>query len=351
MKLFVYMSLSALLVLGGWWLWHSNEPPSPSAQLNFELWQDFKTKFINQGRVIDFENGQISHSEGQGYAMLMALAANDHPTFDALWQWTQSTLTRQDGLFAWQYTPCEYHDSRCVSDWNNATDGEILIAWALLKAHRQWKDEHYLSSARNLTTLILEKLIVEQNGQAFLIPGQAGFIEPGRLTLNASYWVFPALEDFDRSFPSPMWSRLIQSGMEVSQIGFGDVNLPLDWVDVLANGELTFSHKFEPIYGFNAVRILLHQAWSSEGLTSTQLNSYLDFWSKFEPPVAWINVETEETSNYAWSTGMQAIAEFAQARASGYQLTPQDIPRPKDEEGYFSWSLVLLTHIAIQETE
>jgi len=40
----------------------------------------------------------ISHSEGQGYGMLLAVAADDRPTFDLLWGWTRAQLMlRNDG--------------------------------------------------------------------------------------------------------------------------------------------------------------------------------------------------------------------------------------------------------------
>jgi Endoglucanase Y len=58
----------------------------------------YKALFIDGGRVIDTGNGDVSHSEGQGYGMLFAIAADDKATFDALWQWTKSTLMRKDGL-------------------------------------------------------------------------------------------------------------------------------------------------------------------------------------------------------------------------------------------------------------
>lgn len=351
MKLLAYMVLPAILILAIGWLWYGSQQSSSPVQLDTLLWQEYKSKFIEQGRVIDIENERISHSEGQGYGMLMAVAADDKATFDELWGWTQTVLKRDDGLFAWRYSPCEYQDARCITDWNNATDGEILIAWALLKANRLWQDKAYLIAAQDIVALVLDKLVVEINGQAFFIPGQAGFEEAGQTTLNGSYWVFPALEDFDKHFPSPAWQHLIQSGAYVTQTGFGDVNLPLDWVDIKATGDLDFSEKFDPVYGFNAVRIPLHQAWSSQSIQREQLEPYLHFWTAYEPPVAWINVKTAETADYAWSTGMQAIAKFAQARAAGIPIDTQALPRPSDEEGYFSWSLVLLTHIAIQETQ
>ena len=53
-------------------------------QLN-DAWRMYVKRFVSpQGRVIDDANGDISHSEGQGYAMLIAARLKDRATFDRL---------------------------------------------------------------------------------------------------------------------------------------------------------------------------------------------------------------------------------------------------------------------------
>lgn len=98
-------------------------------------WSTFKTRFMTaEGRIQDTGNKNVSHTEGQGYGMLMAVYYNDRSSFDSLWRWTQKNLSNpSNGLFYWKYTPGK---SDPVSDKNNASDGDVLIAWALLKAGR-----------------------------------------------------------------------------------------------------------------------------------------------------------------------------------------------------------------------
>ena len=76
--------------------------PSVTAE---PLWQYFKDQFISDdGRVIDTQQQQISHSEGQGYGMLLAVKFNDQATFKKLWRWSQDNLQiRKDRLFAWKF--------------------------------------------------------------------------------------------------------------------------------------------------------------------------------------------------------------------------------------------------------
>lgn len=64
-------------------------------------WESYKARFLMpDGRIVDTGNANVSHTEGQGYAMLMAVANNDRPTFDKLWLWTNGHLkNKTTGLF------------------------------------------------------------------------------------------------------------------------------------------------------------------------------------------------------------------------------------------------------------
>ncbi|HAI06581.1 MAG TPA: endoglucanase, partial [Pantoea sp.] len=100
-----------------------------SAQAAASGWDSFKSRFVtSEGRVIDTANNNVSHTEGQGYGMLLAVANDDRVTFDRLWQWTRSQLGNpQTDLFYWRYTP---GTANPVADKNNAADGDVLLAWA-----------------------------------------------------------------------------------------------------------------------------------------------------------------------------------------------------------------------------
>ena len=142
-------------------------------QESSSLWSQYKKSFVSQkGRVIDSGNNSISHSEGQGYAMLLAISFDDQKTFQNLWHWTKRNLQiRQDQLFAWKWDP----KFNSVTDQNNATDGDILIAWALLKASQKWKNPHYLKEANKILKSIKEKLIRQISLGIILLPGAYGF--------------------------------------------------------------------------------------------------------------------------------------------------------------------------------
>ena len=113
-----------------------------------EAWQAYKTKFIsNDGRVIDYFQKSISHSEGQGYGLLLALMYDDQETFDRLLKWSLDNLQiRRDALFAWAWGQ-RSNGAWMVIDYNNASDGDMLISFALVKAAKKWNHPPYMTLA------------------------------------------------------------------------------------------------------------------------------------------------------------------------------------------------------------
>lgn len=56
-------------------------------------WGYYRRHFISEdGRVIDFFQNKTSHSEGQGYGMLLAVAHKDRASFDRIYNWTRQNL-------------------------------------------------------------------------------------------------------------------------------------------------------------------------------------------------------------------------------------------------------------------
>src|SRR5271156_3833891 len=95
-------------------------------------WLKYRDRFVgDDGRVRDTGNKDISHTEGQGSAMLFAESFDDRAAFDRIWQWTRDKLRQPDSaLFSWRWDPSGQNP---IADANNATDGDMLIAWALTR--------------------------------------------------------------------------------------------------------------------------------------------------------------------------------------------------------------------------
>jgi len=314
-------------------------------------WRVFKARFVApDGRVIDTGNGGITHSEGQGYGMLLAEAFRDRRTFDRIWEWTRRNLqTRPDDrLLSWLWKPAA-DGSGAVADPNNASDGEILVAWALLKAFDRWGDYAYQQAAVEILADVRRLLVVETPNRLALLPGLHGFNKNGQLLLNPSYYVFPAFRSFEKKLPGAGWGALADAGHRLlEEARFGRWSLNPDWVTDVP--PLTLKSQFPPDFGYNAIRIPLHVAW--EDPASELLGPCAKFWRAFDDlskMPATVNLETNALSSDPALPGMQAIARFAIAAADGRRLTVRDIPAVDHEEPYYSASLKLLTKVAIRE--
>lgn len=334
----VALLMAALLAM----LSACESPREPS--LDSAPWEDFQRRFVRDGRVIDTGNGDISHSEGQGYGMLMAVAADDRAAFDALWQWTARVLQREDGLLRWRYARCPAADASCVSDNNNASDGDLLVTWALLRAYETWGEIAYRAGAERILDAVAEQLVVVQAGYTLLLPGAVGFRHDGAVTLNLSYWVFPALQAFRQQRPDGPWQALIDSGVRlIDAARFGDARLPPDWLELDADG-LRPSPRFPARYSFDAVRIPLYMAWARM-TPADDWRAFEQFWQR-EPVPAWVDLEDGSVAEYAWSDGMASIARLLRSSPEGLHSEPDLIPSGADAKDYYSETLLLLSHLA-----
>jgi len=296
-------------------------------------WEHYKQRFLTaEGRIADSGNNGVSHTEGQGYGMMMATAFNDREAFDRLWGWTRQTLRRPDGLFSWRYIP---NVDQPVPDRNNATDGDLMIAWALLRAAKQWHRPEDRDAALDIATALRRAVVKIEDGQAWLLPGADGFEDSGKRVVNLSYWVFPALQEIALETGDPAWNQVIDTGLHlIATARFGAHNLPPDWLET--RGTLKPAETFPPRFGYDAVRIPLYLVWARHA-GPEQLSAITSFWSSANPVPAWIDIDSGAVSPEAQSPGMTAVTHLA----LGTQLPP--LPEKDD---YYSASLWMLASLA-----
>jgi endo-1,4-beta-D-glucanase Y len=309
-------------------------------------WKNFKQRFVeSDGRVTDRSQRNISHSEGQGFAMLLAVHYGDSAAFSHLWQWTQQHLqVRDDSLLAWRWQP-----QLGITDRNNASDGDLLVAWSLLRAYEKWHRSGYLEASQKIARDIRGKLLRKTAHGLILLPGSEGFDKPEGITINLSYWVFPALNEIGRADPSPEWNELTKTGKTILQYAkFGRWELPPDWL--LLGEKVKPANGFPERFSYDAVRIPLYLLWSHQE-SEALLKPYRDFWSyfaggRFMP--AWSNFDDDSVDSHDASAGIHAIARWV----TGFpDPSPTGLTNIDDQQGYYSAMLLLLTKIAIDERE
>lgn len=317
---------------------------------NAEAWRLYRSRFVTeQGRVVDTANGMISHSEGQGYGMLLAVAANDRVTFERLWGWSRANLmVRPDELLAWRWEPGK---RPAVADMNDASDGDILVAWALTEAAEAWDEPSYRVAARRIAVEVGRKTVLfkDRNG-ALLLPAVAGFSAAERADgplINLSYWVFPAFARLPLVAPEYDWAALTRSGLALLRRSrFGPAKLPTEWIS-LKGDEPRPADGFPPLFSYNAIRIPLYMVWAGVGRPA-DYEPFVALWSgpdrEHLPIVDTADGRTVESLNESGYTALSALLLCDQR---GTRL-PDGFTQPQAGENYYPTTLHLLAMVALQ---
>lgn len=313
-------------------------------------WRAFRDRFVSaDGRVVDTGNQGVSHTEGQGWGLLFAVYFDDRACFSRLRGWTERTLRRRDdSLHAWRYVPGA---ARPVADQNNATDGDLFIAWALVRAARRWGVTEYRQTAATMAHDILRLLVRQVGGRSLLLPGLSGFEDARSVTVNPSYYAFPALSALAPLAPSPVWAALQQDGLALIDQGrFGRWQLPPDWLRVdRQGGALSPDPRWPARCSFDAIRVPLYIGWA--GLAAPSVDAaYAAFYVSRggAPAAAWVDLNTGAEAPYPASPGMLAVAGIAAAGA-GLGGTAIDFPHVAAAQDYYAAALILLARIAWRE--
>src|SRR3954447_13350872 len=109
----------------------------------------FLERFVDpSGRVVRRDQGGDTVSEGQAYAMLLAVATGDRRTFTRVWTWTKGNLQRDDALLSWHWQKGQ------VDDDQPSADADLDAAHALALAARRFKQPQLATEARSMGAAI-----------------------------------------------------------------------------------------------------------------------------------------------------------------------------------------------------
>lgn len=269
------------------------------ASESWKDWEQFKAVYISpEGRVIDGSNPQlITTSEGQSYALLFALIANDKETFDLLLNWTESNLANNDltaNLPAWLWGLNKENKQYGILDSNSASDSDLWIAYALVEAGRLWGEYRYQSLGYFMAMRILrEEAVQVPNYGWVIVPGFKGFqVTEHTWRLNPSYLPIQIFRRFAGMYPHSPWQEIAQNSVKFLKQSAPQGFSP-EWAILDDNNHVSADEKDSKVGGYNAIRVYL---WL--GMLSNEDTDKSALMAHFEPMLKTIQTDGYVAEQY-----------------------------------------------------
>lgn len=226
------------------------------------LWERWKAAHLERnGRVVDRLQSRASHSEGQGYGMILAALLRDAAAFEAMHDWTQRHLAlRPDPLLAWRWLPDSLPH---VPDRNNATDGDLFHAWALQKGAEAFGRPELSAMSAEISAALLEACVFERPdrpGERLLLPAVHGFESGQTVVYNPSYAMPLAMRALAAAHGHSDWIGCARASVAITRELAAQGPMP-DWIGISPDG-LAPAPGFEDWSGYEAIRVPLFLIWS-----------------------------------------------------------------------------------------
>ena len=210
------------------------------------------------GRVVRRDQGGDTVSEGQAYAMLLAVAVGDRRRFDKAWGWARRNLQRDDGLLSYLW-----RDGKVV-DPQAASDADLDAAHALVLAGKRFRSASLRRQGLRIGRAILAKETVRRGGRRVLVAGP--WARQGTPWINPSYFSPRGYAVLGRASGDRRWAQL-RRGSDAITAGLTrrSPGLAPDWARLGRSGAATPSGAPDGSksarFGYDAVRVPLRLAW------------------------------------------------------------------------------------------
>ena len=228
----------------------AGSPPS-QRQLAHRDATAFLERFVQpDGRVVRRDQGGDTVSEGQAYAMKLAVAIGDEKTFRRVWSWTRRHLQRRDGLLSWRWAGGH------VTDRQPAADADLDAAHALALAAPRFGRRDLAAEARRIGRALRATETVNTPAGGALAAGPWARSEG---VVNPSYADPRAFTALARLGDRASWHRLARASTRMVAAVAGHGSLPPDWARASGGGDAVVSgapgKTGPPSYSWDAVRV------------------------------------------------------------------------------------------------
>lgn len=312
-----------------------------------QAWEAWKALCLTpEGRIVDGFQSGASHSEGQGYGLVLAATFGDLPACQAIVTWTERHLAvREDALLAWRW---RQDATPQVTDRNNASDGDLFYAWGLILAEAQGASAEFrpraVAIAEDLARLCLTDH-PDGSGQILLLPAATGFLREAGVVVNPSYYMPLAMTQLAEAAGTP---RLAQAGRDGSALidALAQGGPVPDWVMIDAAGVQPPPPEFSGLSGYEAVRVPLFALWSGQA-QGQAVRAHVAATAEDAAAIAGqgtptrIDPRTGEVSERSPHPGYAAVARLAECASRGG--TGSLMPRFDADQPYYPATLHLMS--------
>ena len=204
-------------------------------------------------------------SEGLGYGMLLSAYNNDKATFTGIWKFTKRNLNSR-GLVPWLYDS----NSRVV-DANNATDGDLDVALALIVAYKRGWNDSYKQDATNLINNLMTYTVRSDNVIT------AGAVNP-KDVINTSYIMPGHFKVFAAFTGNSRWNKVADANYALLKKALDKPNVVLPAHGVTLSGEAASAEpNFDSDAGRGPFRVSTDYAWYGDSRAKALMVDYNKF--------------------------------------------------------------------------
>ena len=223
-------------------------------------WASWKSAFLmGDGRVVDQLQQDASHTEGQGYGLVLSVYHGDRAAFEAIRAWTFANLgARSDGLLNWKRVP-----GAATAEAANATDGDIFVAWGLMLGADRFDIPEARAQASRIATAISALCLAadpRNPARLILLPAADGFLHGTKAIINPSYIMPRALYDLAGLIRDARLAQVASDGLDLLDDLAAASAVP-NWVEIdVAGARPSTEHPAQ--FGYDAMRVALYLVWS-----------------------------------------------------------------------------------------
>lgn len=305
-------------------------------------WTAWKAAFLMpDGRVVDHLQDQASHSEGQGYGLVLAVIHGDRAAFDVIRAWTSAHLNRRDdALLNWKLVP-----GQATPEAMNATDGDLFFAWGLSMGADRFDIPDARAQAAEIAKAISDHCLYpdpRDRDRLIILPAAEGFLRGTKAIINPSYIMPRALYDLSALIRDPRLAQAANDGLAILEELAGATGIP-NWAEVDIAG-LRPSSEHAAHYGYDAVRVPLYLIWSGHRDHAAVAHAK-DIYSAATVGTTPVVVDLQDRSVLDTSTydGFAAVHRLVEDLR--FDQTELDVG-----QGYYPAMLDMLSRVANSET-